>query len=221
MTKAVTVTWKVATSLDGRIALADGTSQWITGPVARARVHEMRAAHDAIMVGIGTVLADDPLLTARTMPPPETQPIRIVADSQARTPVDGRLISSAGLGRIIIATDTVSGGPLADAGADLWPCKTASSGGIDLDYFLKRCAVEGIRSIFLEGGGQLAASFINAGMVSAIQWFRAPILIGGDGIPALGPLGLKAMTDASHWSITATEQIGTDVLTTYTRVKAA
>ena len=141
MNDKVTVTWKTATSLDGRIALGDGTSQWITGSDARARVHEMRAAHDAIMVGIGTVLADDPLLTARTVPVPETQPIRIVADSKARTPVAGRLVSSLNLGRVIIATDTVKDGPLSEAGAELWPCNQGEAGGIDLEYFLKRCAV--------------------------------------------------------------------------------
>jgi len=134
----VSVTWKVATSLDGRIALADGTSQWITGSQSRARVHEMRASHDGIMVGVGTVLADDPILTARTVPLPERQPVRIVADSQGRTPPSGRLVNSVGLGRVVIATDTLSDGPLAEAGASLWPCKRAETGGIDLEYFLKR-----------------------------------------------------------------------------------
>ena len=219
MSDKVTVTWKTATSLDGRIALGDGTSQWITGSDARARVHEMRAAHDAIMVGIGTVLADDPLLTARTVPVPETQPIRIVADSKARTPVAGRLVSSLNLGRVIIATDTVKDGPLSEAGAELWPCNQGEAGGIDLEYFLKRCAVEGISSIFLEGGGQLAASFLKAGLIDTIQWFRAPLLIGGDGVPSLGALGLTAMPAASHWSITATERIGPDILETYTRMR--
>ena len=219
MSNRVSVSWKVATSLDGRIALADGTSQWITGSDARARVHQMRASHDAIMVGVATVLADDPLLTARTVPLPEKQPVRIVADSRARTPLDGRLINSLGLGRIIIATDTLSDGPLLEAGASLWPCKQVEAGGIDLEYLLKRCAVEGINSIFLEGGGQLAASFLKAGLIDKIYWFRAPILIGGDGIPAIGAMGLNAMADASHWSIAATERIGQDILETYSRGK--
>lgn len=215
MSARVSVTWKVATSLDGRIALADGTSQWITGSDARARVHKMRAEHDAVMVGVGTVLADDPLLTARTVPLPERQPVRIVADSQGRTPPHGRLLSSAGLGRIVIATDTLNSGPLCEAGADMWPCKKGLNGGIDLEYFLKRCAVEGIGSVFVEGGGQLAASFVKAGLVDRIYWFRAPLLIGGDGVPALGAMQLSAMPEASHWSITATERIGQDVLETY------
>ncbi|MEO1476602.1 MAG: RibD family protein [Pseudomonadota bacterium] len=211
------VTWKVATSLDGRIALADGTSQWITGPDARARGHQMRARHDAIMVGVGTVLADDPLLTARTVPLPETQPVRIIADSRARTPVRSRLITSASLGRIIIATEDVETGPLADAGAELWPCKRAETGGIDLEYFLRRCLIEGINSLFVEGGGHLAASFVRSGLVDEICWFRAPKLIGGDGLPALASIGLTEMPNAPNWSITATERIGDDVLETYVR----
>lgn len=217
MTKKVRVTWKVATSLDGRIALADGTSQWITGPESRARGHQMRADHGAVMVGVGTVLADDPLLTARTVPLPSVQPIRIVADSAGRTPVAGRLVKSVGLGRVVIATDTLQAGPLADAGAELWPCKRAEGGGIDLDYFLRRCLVEGIDSVFLEGGGQLAASFIQAGLVDTVYWFRAPLMIGGDGMPALGSMGLQKMPRPSDWSIAASERIGQDVLETYTR----
>ena len=92
----VKVTLKIATSLDARIALSDGTSQWITCSESRARGHQLRAAHDAILVGIGTVLADDPLLTARTVPLPAKQPVRIVADSHGRTPRSSRLVQSAG-----------------------------------------------------------------------------------------------------------------------------
>ncbi|MEL7452563.1 MAG: RibD family protein [Pseudomonadota bacterium] len=213
------VTWKVATSLDGRIALADGTSQWITGSEARARVHEMRADHDAVMVGIGTVLADDPLLTARTVPLPASQPVRIVADSRARTPLGGRLVASLGLGRIVLATEEAKEGQLGDAGVELWPCGKDAEGGIDLLYFLKRCGVEGINSIFLEGGGQLAASFVRAGLISRIHWFRAPKLIGGDGVPALGSIGLASMETAPNWSIAATERIGDDILETYVKAR--
>jgi diaminohydroxyphosphoribosylaminopyrimidine deaminase/5-amino-6-(5-phosphoribosylamino)uracil reductase len=94
----VRVTLKLATSLDARIALADGTSQWITSSESRARGHQLRASHDAILVGIGTVLADDPLLTARTVPLPKKQPVRIVADSNGRTPLSSRLVQSVSSG---------------------------------------------------------------------------------------------------------------------------
>ncbi len=219
MAGPVSVSLKVATSLDGRIALKDGTSQWITGAEARARVHQMRAGHDAVIVGIGTVLADDPLLTARTVPLPETQPVRIIIDSRGRTPVDGRLVQSVGLGRVIVATDVERSSALQAAGAELWPCGVSDTGGVDLEYFVKRCAVEGLERLFLEGGGKLAASFIRAGLVDTIEWFRAPLLIGGDGIPALGALGLTEMARAPRWQMTSTERIEDDVLETYTRVK--
>lgn len=219
MSKPVSVTWKVATSLDGRIALADGTSQWITGAQSRARVHQMRADHDAVIVGIGTVLADDPLLTARTVPLPTQQPARIVIDSRGRTPPEGRLMLSAGLGRIIVATDAERSGALLDAGAEIWPCGIGEQGGVDIEYFAKRCAVEGLERLFLEGGGKLAASFIRAGLVDQINWFRAPVLIGGDGVPALGALALAEMSRAPRWHMVATERIGDDTLETYEATK--
>lgn len=215
MSVGVSVTLKIATSLDGRIALKDGTSQWITGSQSRARVHQMRAGHDAVVVGVGTVLADDPMLTARTVPLPEVQPARIVIDSRGRTPPDGRLVRSASLGRVIIATDIERSGALQDAGAELWPCGLSDTGGVDLEYFAKRCAVEGLGRLFLEGGGKLAASFVRARLVDRIEWFRAPVLIGGDGIPALGPLGLTEMGRAPRWRMVATERIDDDVLETY------
>lgn len=211
----VSVTWKIATSLDGRIALKDGTSQWITGAESRARVHQMRADHDGVIVGIGTVLADDPLLTARTVPLPEHQPARIVIDSRGRTPPDGRLMQSAGLGRIIVATDVERPEALLRAGAEIWPCGVSDIGGVDLEYFVKRCAVEGIERLFLEGGGKLAASFVRAGLVDEISWFRAPLLIGGDGFPALGALALGDMQNAPRWHMVATERIGDDTFETY------
>lgn len=211
----VSVTLKVATSLDGKIALANGTSQWITGSDARARVHEMRSAHDAVLVGIGTVLADDPLLTARTVPLPATQPVRIVADSNGRTPVASRLMKSVGTGRVVVATGGQPQDILARAGADIWRC--GDQGLVEPEALLQRCAAEGIRRVFLEGGGTLAASFLRIGLVGTIEWFRAPILIGGDGLPAVGTLGLGAIEGATRWRCTATERIGDDQLSTYVR----
>ncbi|MEM7492274.1 MAG: RibD family protein [Pseudomonadota bacterium] len=211
------VTLKIATSLDGRIALSNGISQWITGSLSRARVQQMRADHDAVLVGVGTVLADDPLLTARTVPPPERQPIRIVADSTARTPAFGRLAQSAGISPVIIAAAQPDGARVAAleaAGADVWRCGDVS-GQVSVARLLDHCATMGIESIFLEGGGKLAASFIKAGRVDRIEWFRAPLLIGGDGLPAISDLGLVEMSAAPRWALTATETIGDDVLTTY------
>ena len=213
------VTLKIATSMDGRIALSNGVSQWITGSDSRARVHQMRADHDAVLVGVGTVLADDPLLTARTVPPPAQQPVRIVADSRLRTPEHARLLSSQGLGRVVLASAEPATGYPSDAtqsGPDVWVVP-GPDGRVSPSQLLDRCAVEGLTKIFLEGGGQLAASFIKLGLVDTIEWFRAPILIGGDGLPAVAALGLSEMKDAPRWRTAATARIGDDTLETYVR----
>ena len=118
----IRVTLKLATSLDGRIALSDGTSQWITSSASRARAHELRAAHDAVLVGVGTVLADDPLLTARTIPLPARQPVRIVADSHARTPLTSKLMTSLNVGPVAIVTAGRDARPHVAAGAAVWRC---------------------------------------------------------------------------------------------------
>jgi diaminohydroxyphosphoribosylaminopyrimidine deaminase/5-amino-6-(5-phosphoribosylamino)uracil reductase len=212
---SVRVTLKLATSLDARIALADGTSQWITSSEARARGHELRASHDAILVGIGTVLADDPLLTARTVPMPKTQPVRIVADSNGRTPLSSRLVQSVSSGRVVVATNGQPQDFLARSGVEVWRCGNGVR--MDVKDMLRRAAAEGISSLLIEGGGTLAASFVRAGLVDEIAWFVAPILIGGDGLPALGGLGLQTLSDATRWKPVATERIGDDVLNTYVR----
>ena len=213
------VTLKIATSMDGRIALANGVSQWITGSESRARVHDMRATHDAVLVGVGTVLADDPLLTARTVPPPARQPVRIVADTTLRTPAHARLLESQGLGKVVLASAVEAKGYPAEViaqGPEIWVVP-GSDGRVSPQRLLDRCAVEGLMNIFLEGGGNLAASFIKAGLIDTIQWFRAPIVIGGDGLPAVAALGLSEMSDAPRWRTTATARIGDDTLETYVR----
>jgi len=213
------VTLKIATSMDGRIALSNGVSQWITNSDSRARVHQMRAAHDAVLVGVGTVLADDPLLTARTVPPPKRQPVRIVADSKLRTPSHSRLLSSQGLGKVVLASaGPATGYPdhVSQSGPDVWVA-AGEDDKVSPQRLLDRCAVEGLQTVFLEGGGKLAASFVRAGLVDTIEWFRAPILIGGDGLPAVAALGLSEMEDAPRWRTAATARIGDDTLETYVR----
>lgn len=212
---SVHVTLKLATSLDARIALADGTSQWITSSESRARGHTLRASHDAILVGIGTVLADDPLLTARTVPLPKNQPVRIVADSSGRTPVGSRLVQSVSSGRVVVATNGQPQDFLSRNGVEIWRCGNGVR--MDVGELLRRAEAEGIKSVLLEGGGTLAASFVRAGLVDEIAWFVAPILIGADGLPALGGLGLQNLADATRWRPVATERIGDDVLNTYVR----
>ena len=175
----------------------------------------MRAAHDAVLVGVGTVLADDPLLTARTVPLPTRQPARIVADSRLRTPAASRLVQSSGAGTVILAHgDRVDAGAMSlPAGVATWQVGSgAADGRVSPCELLRRARAEGLDRIFLEGGGRLAASFIRAGLIDRIEWFRAPILIGGDGLPAIAALGMDKMEQARRWKRVHSEEIGDDVL---------
>ena len=211
----IRVTLKLATSLDGRIALADGTSQRLTSSASRARAHELRAAHDAVLVGAGTVLADDPLLTARTIPLPARQPVRILADSHARTPLTSKLMTSLNVGPVVIVTAGSDARAHVTAGASVWRCGNGIR--VSVGEFLRRAEAEGIRTILLEGGSHLAASFVREEAVHELAWFRAPILIGGEGLSALAELGLSDLKSATRWRPVATERIGDDVLDTYVR----
>ena len=213
---AITVTLKIATSLDARIALADGTSRWITNSESRAYAHELRAKSDAILVGIGTALADDPLLTARTIPLPDRQPMRIVADSHCRLSPRGRLALSVGIGRVVVASATDTDNGLREAGVRVWNCSDGA-GKVSPRKFLDRAMSEGVSKLLIEGGGVLAASFLKKQLVDVIQWFRAPIILGGDGLPAIAKLGLNEVEKAPRWQLKDRVSFGSDSLETYQR----
>jgi diaminohydroxyphosphoribosylaminopyrimidine deaminase/5-amino-6-(5-phosphoribosylamino)uracil reductase len=214
------VTLKLATSLDGRIATASGHSKWITGEAARAEAHKLRAAHDAVLVGSGTVLADDPELTARTTPPPLKQPLRIVADSRARVPANARIFTTLDKGPIAIAT-------LETQNLDHWPssqgiqywmvAKDLTSNSLSVKELLSSAERAGVDSLMIEGGGQLAASFVKAGLVDRIEWFRAPKLLGGDGLPCLGGLGLETVATAPTYDRVGVTEVGVDLWESYVR----
>ncbi|HEV7690032.1 MAG TPA: RibD family protein [Hyphomonadaceae bacterium] len=214
------VTLKLATSLDGRIATASGHSKWITGEAARAEGHKLRAAHDAVLVGSGTVFADDPELTARTDPPAAKQPLRIVADSRARVPANARIFTTLDKGPIAIAT-------LETSDLDHWPsaqgiqywmvAKDPASESLDVSELLESAQRAGVRTLMIEGGGQLAASFVRAGLVDRIEWFRAPILLGGDGLPCIAALGLETVANAPTYERVGVREIGVDLWESYVR----
>jgi diaminohydroxyphosphoribosylaminopyrimidine deaminase / 5-amino-6-(5-phosphoribosylamino)uracil reductase len=192
------VTLKLATSLDGRIATRTGASQWITGPQARGEVHRLRAAHDAVLTGIGTVLADDPELTARTDPPPARQPLRIILDTHARTPLDGRLARSLDRGPVCVcvgpSADTAS---LAAAGFLTCAVPLDSHGHVDIGAALAALADRhGLSSVLIEAGGQVAGAALRAGVVTNVEWFRAPILLGGDALGAVAGLEVDTLAHA-------------------------
>ena len=212
------VTVKLATTLDGRIAMPSGESRWITGAPARARAHLLRAQHDAVMVGIGTVLADDPELTCRLNGLGTRPPVRIVVDRQLRIPPTARLLAAAGAAPIWLLTaacaDPIRRRAIEESGARV--IEVADAGGaIDLAGALAALGARGITRLLVEGGARLAAGLLKARLVDRLAWFHAPRLIGGDGIAAIGALGIAALAEAPGFERVSTETVGADLLTTF------
>ena len=208
----VRVTLKLATSLDGRIATASGESRWITGEAARLEGHRLRAAHDAILVGVETVLADDPELTVRLPGRPVDQPLRVVLDSQLRTPATAKLASG---GDSLILT----AGEPAPVGSATVEQVEASDGRPTVAAALAAIQRKGANSVLIEGGGQVAASFLRAGRVDRLEWFRAPILLGGEGRPCVAALALANLAAAPQFRRLSAEPVGDDLWERYDAVR--
>src|SRR5205814_5364540 len=209
------VTLKLATSLDGRIATGRGESQWITGPPARERAHALRAAHDAIMVGTGTVLADDPQLTCRRPGLAHRSPVRVVVDRHLRIPPAIRLISDARAVPTWVLTlpsaDTARRQALLGTGTTVIDIDPGPDGNGSLAAALAALGERGITRLLVEGGGHLAAAFARAGLVDRLVWVHAPMLIGGDGIPAIAEFGLELLSAAPKLERLSAEAVGDDV----------
>ena len=211
------ITLKLATSLDGRIATAAGESRWITGEESRAQVHRLRAGHDAVLIGIETALADDPELTVRMTGYDGPQPARVVLDSRQRLTPDCRLVRTArDIPTYVVAT-TAAEPALAEAGVRVLTVPAAGEDRPELKTVVEALAAEGLSRIFVEGGGQVAASFVRCGLVDALEWFRAPVLIGGEGRPGLGALAVAALAAAPHFRRTAVHELGPDLWERYER----
>jgi len=208
------VTLKLAASFDGRIATATGDSQWITGPQARRVVHAMRARHDAVLVGAGTARADDPALTVRGLGMTH-QPVRIVVSRRLDLPLGGILARTAADVPLWLCHGPDADPRLIEAwsglGARLIPCATAA-GQIDVAALLQALGQAGLTSVFCEGGGALAASLLSAGMVDELIGFTAGVMIGAEGQPALGALGLARLAQAPRFRLIETRAIGPDIL---------
>lgn len=207
---AIRVTLKLATSLDGRIATATGESKWITGEAARLEGHRLRAAHDAVLVGIGTVLADDPELTARLPGRPVDQPLRVVLDSRLRTPATAKVSNGDTL--ILTACDPVA------VGSAMVEQVEAQDGRPVPGAVLATLRRKGVTSLLIEGGGQVAAAFLRAGLVDRIEWFRAPVLLGGEGRPCVAALSLAKLADAPKFRRLSVEPVGDDLWERYDAV---
>lgn len=195
------VTWKYATTLDGRVAAADRSSRWITGEAARAEVHRLRAESDAVVVGIGTVLADDPQLSVR--PHPGHQPLRVVVDSAGRTPAAARVLDD--VAPTLVAT--VDGGY---AGPQALVLPAGPDGRVDLAALLAALDERGAVAVMLEGGPTLAGAFVAAGLVDRVVGYVAPALL-GDGPAALAGTGITTIGDAVRLRLDEVTRVGDDV----------
>jgi len=210
------VTLKVAATLDGRVALDTGESKWITGEDARRRGHLLRASHDAIMVGSGTVLADDPALTCRLTGMETSQPVRIVADSGLRTPLDSMLARSIDLAPLWlvcgehVAAETVVA--WREIGAEVIAVRRGDDGRLSVDMMMLALGERGLTRILLEGGPSLATATLRAGLVDDLIWFLAPRMLGGDSRSALGALETRALADAIQGTPIGLARVGSDTM---------
>jgi diaminohydroxyphosphoribosylaminopyrimidine deaminase/5-amino-6-(5-phosphoribosylamino)uracil reductase len=202
---------KTAISLDGRVATATGEPLWMTGPSSRESVHLWRAESDAVAVGIGTALADDPLLTARGVDA-RRQPARVVFDSSARLPLGSRLVQTVGEAPLIIIvspeSDRRAVGALREAGAEVILASGRDSSE-RIHSALDDLGRRGMTSLFLEGGPRLAAAFAAAGEVDETRLFVAPVLLGGAGE---APEARGRISETAHGEGSSAEMIGEDVL---------
>lgn len=207
------LTWKYAASLDGQVAAADGTSQWITSGAARADVHRLRAQADAVLAGIGTVLADDPALTARPRQrPPQRQPLRVVADSRARTPRTASVLTDEAPTLVAVAADApadrVAG--IRRRGTEVAVLPRDDT-GIDPAALLTALFDRGICSVLLEGGPTLAGSFARAGLVDRVIGYLAPVLLGSGRWPALRGALADTIAAAPRLRLDEVTRMGPDV----------
>lgn len=213
---------KSAMSLDGRIAAPGGDSKWITGPEARRFGHRLRADHDAILVGIGTALADDPRLDCRLPGLEAASPLRVVLDSRLRLPPSADLAAAAASRPtwLFCRPDADVGRRVAleGLGVRVFEAPAGRSGGLDPEAVAGVLAAEGVTRLLIEGGAAVAAAFLAADLVDRIHAFRAPFAIGGDGLAAIGPLGLDRVADAPRFLRRSVTSADDDLAELYVRV---
>ncbi len=208
------VTLKIAQTLDGKIATARGESKWITGPEAREAGRRLRDGHDAILVGINTVLKDDPLLTARV--PGGRDPVRVVLDSRLRTPLTARVLDRRSGGRTVIATTAGAAKAkrelLRKAGAEVITVR-AAGGRVDLRDLMRKLGARDILSVLIEGGAEVHAAALKAGIADKAVLFIAPLLMTGkDSLPAIGGSSPRRLDQAIRLRDTRTSLVGRDLM---------
>lgn len=210
------ISLKIATSSDGNIAAVDGEHIAITGEQARSFGHVLRAQHDAILTGIGTVLADDPLLTCRLPGLEGRSPLRIVLDSHVRIPLSSQLVRSARAVPVWIMTCGKDGEKidmLTQAGATVITLPPPAGGtGLSLPHVVHRLAQEGITRLLVEAGAKLNGAFFREGLIDQLYWFRAGHALGSGALPAFGEAQTDAIKQLAEWQKLRHRSFGTDIL---------
>ncbi len=207
------VTLKMGLSLDGKVATGAGKSKWITSKHSRDDVQRMRMENDAIMVGIGTVLADDPLLTPRTSDARGSCPLRVVLDSNCRIPPESRILNEGESPALVVVSKSAPRErieAIKRRGAEVIIAGVGNR--VDLKELMKALSLRGVRSVLLEGGPTVASSFLKEGLIDKMVFFVAPIVLGGHGAP--GPFageGVKDLTEAWRFRIETVFQSGNDL----------
>jgi diaminohydroxyphosphoribosylaminopyrimidine deaminase/5-amino-6-(5-phosphoribosylamino)uracil reductase len=205
------VTLKSAMTLDGKTGTASGDSCWVTGESARRMVHRLRGKNDAIMVGAGTVIADDPQLTCRVRGGHD--PLRVVVDSTLRIPVTAQLLHLSSKASTLIATISEESGKIAAlkaSGAEILQCN-AVDGRVDLQDLMQRLGRRGVQSMLLEGGAELAGAMLRGQLIDRCIFFYAPKLVGGDGFGLFSGTGVDTMADAIRLSKVCVGKVGDDI----------
>ncbi len=215
------VTLKLAATLDGRIATSTGESRWITGTAARRAVHALRARHDAVMVGSGTVIADDPDLSCRMAGMDPVPMLRVIADGRLRTPHQARLVREARLQPTWLLTGAghrpSALAPYIEAGVEVVTIRRASGGGLQPRGMLAALAARGVTRVLAEGGAGLAAALLRTGLVDRLVWFHAPGLMGAEGLASLGPMGVGALAAMPRFRLRETRALGEDVMSEFVK----
>ncbi len=211
------VTLKLAMSMDGRIALSNGQSQWITGPQARRAVHALRASHDAVLVGAGTARADAPSLTVRDLGVTH-QPVRVVVSSGLDLPQSGPLFETCDEAPVWM----ICGQGTSDEAQSAWRAAgaqvmVAEQEQVEITAALELLGREGITRVFCEGGGKLAASLLQAGLVDRLMVFSAGLALGADARAGVGPLGLTDLDVVPRFQLHSQRRIGADAISEWRR----
>ena len=208
------VTAKFAMSLDGKIATRTGDSKWITCEESRRYVHSLRAQSDAIMAGIGTILADDPQLTARDADgaPLPRQPLRVIVDSKGRLPPESTLLKQPGQTLVLVSDKAAARKPIPEFASAEWLLAPGKDGRVDLRAMLSELGRRQITSLLVEGGGTLLGSLFDEGLVDRVVGFVAPVIVGGNTAPSpVAGTGVERIADALRLHDVRVERFGNDV----------